>query len=169
MKFEDEMPVLPCPLGVRCTDGENNGIWKTIDIAFEQATELIDKHVRLAHQAAAAGAAPAQLKAEKLVRPTIKVKDNLIEEEAYEFFLHQWSTYKNQANLTHGAKQHLESCLGYDITHILFSRLGQTGWNLLTEQTLLDTVKEVFVKRRNRMINRLKLRNLKQGPEQPVQ
>ena len=30
-------------------------------------------------------------------------------------------------------------------------------------------VKEVFVKRRNGMINLLKLRNLRQGPDQPVQ
>ena len=163
------MPVLPCPLGADCTKGENDTTWKTVDIAFDQAQALVADHIKYAHQAAAAGAAPAQLKAEKLVRPSLKVKDSLIDEEAYEFFLHQWSTYKTQANLTHSAKQHLESCLGYDITHILFSRLGQAGWDLLTEQTLLDTVKEVFVKRRNRMINRLKLRNLKQGPEQPVQ
>ena len=52
---------------------------------------------------------------------------------------------------------------------ILFGRLGQAGWDQLTEDTLLDNVKEVFVKHRNWMVNCLKLRNLKQGPDQPVQ
>ena len=40
---------------------------------------------------------------------------------------------------------------------------------LLTEETLLKEVKNVFVKKRNRMVNRLKLHNLIQGDEQPVQ
>ena len=127
------MPVLPCPLGARCTDGEDGAIWKSVDIAFEQAQALVADHVRFAHQNVAAGAAPAQLKAEKLTRPSIKIKDSQIDEEAFEFFLHQWTTYKAQANLTVNSKQHLESCLGEEITLILFGRLGQTGWQLLTE------------------------------------
>ena len=52
---------------------------------------------------------------------------------------------------------------------ILFGRLGQIEWDRMTEPELLDTVRDVFVKKRNRMVNRLKLRSIKQGPEQPVQ
>ena len=63
-----EMPVLPCPMGARCTDGEDGATWKSVDIAFEQAQALVADHVRFAHQNVAAGAAPAQLKAEKLTR-----------------------------------------------------------------------------------------------------
>ena len=66
-------------------------------------------------------------------------------------------------------KDHLESCLGNEVTQILFGRLGSEGWALLTEETLLQEVKNVFVKKRNRMVNRLKLHNLIQGDEQPVQ
>ena len=44
------MPVLPCPLGVRCHDGEDGGTWKTVDIPFEQAMMLVDKHVQCSHQ-----------------------------------------------------------------------------------------------------------------------
>ena len=49
------------------------------------------------------------------------------------------------------------------------NQLGQSGLDSLSEEELLDKVKEVFVKKRNRMINRFKLRGLQQGPEQPVQ
>ncbi len=43
------MPVLPCPLGARCHDGEDGGTWKTVDIPYEQAKELLAEHVKLAH------------------------------------------------------------------------------------------------------------------------
>ena len=72
------MPILPCPMG---TDGEDGATWKSVDIAFEQAQ--VADHVKFAHQNVAAGAAPAQLKAEKLTRPNIKVKDSQIDEEAF--------------------------------------------------------------------------------------
>ena len=79
-----------------------------------------------------------------------------MDEEEWEFFLHKWVTYKTQANLKVS-----ESFLGEEITEILFGKLGQAGWELLTEQNLLNTVKDVFIKRLNRIINRLKLRSLK--------
>ena len=84
-------------------------------------------------------------------------------------FLHRWNTYKAQANLTVSTKSHLESCLDTEVTMILFGRLGQAGWDQLTEKTLLEEVKNVFVKKRNRMVNWLKLHNLLQGEDQPVQ
>ena len=116
------MPALECPLGADCDKGPDSGIWKTQDVDMEHALILQENHMKYAHQAAAAGAAPAQLKAEKLTRPHIKLKDSQIDEEQWEFFLHKWATYKAQANLTVSAKQHLESCLGEEITEILFGR-----------------------------------------------
>ena len=143
--------------------------WKTENVALEAALKLQENHVKYAHQEAAAGAAPATLKAEKLVRPTIKTRDGTIEDEEWEYFLHRWNTYKAQANLTVSTKSHLESCLDTEVTMILFGRLGQAGWDQLTEKTLLEEVKNVFVKKRNRMVNWLKLHNLLQGEDQPVQ
>merc|ERR1711867_266800 len=132
---------------------------------------LLDDHVRVTHnQEVPAGNNSAQQpRPEKLSKPQLKLKDGQLSKETWEYFKHQWQTYKTSANLTDSAKQHLEGCLGDEVTVILFGRLGQEGWDELTEDTLLDIVKEVFVKRRNRMINRLKLRNLKQRPDQPVQ
>ena len=156
-----KMPSLSCPLGNACKHGPDETTWKTDSVAVETAKELLNDHVRFAHQAAVAGA-PNAMKAEKLVRPQVHVKDGQIDEEAWEYFCHKWTTYKRQASLTVATKSHLESCLGDDVTLVLFGRLGQTGWDALTEDTLLDTVRDVFVKKRNRMVNRLKLNNLLQ-------
>ena len=54
--------------------------------------------------------------------------------------------YKRQANLTSGVKEYLEACLGDEVTHVLFGRLGQTEWDQLTETTLLNKVKDMFLK-----------------------
>ena len=133
------MPSLSCPLGNTCKHGPEEAIWKTDNVALDTAKELLNDHVKFAHQAAVAGA-PNAMKAEKLVRPKVHVKDGLIDEEAWEYFCHKWTTYKTQASLTVVTKSHLESCLGDDVTLVLFGRLGQTGWEALTEETLLDTV-----------------------------
>ena len=69
------------------------------------------------------------------------------DEETWEYFCHKWTTYKAQANLTIATKSHLEACLGDEVTQVLFGRLGQDGWNTLTETTLLESVKDIFVKK----------------------
>ena len=165
------MPALPCPLGANCNAGPNNTMWSTVDITFREAKMLLNDNIRIAHnQEVPGGNNPAQQpRPEKLSRPQLKLRNGQINEETWKYFKHQWQTYKTSANLTDSAKQYLEGCLGDKVTVILFGRLGQAGWDELTEDTLLDMVKEVFVKRRNRMINCLKLRNLRQGPDQPVQ
>ena len=164
-----EEVILECPMGGACTSGPMGHIWKTQKINVSVAIQLLEQHVRCVHQAVGAGTTDVTLKPEKLIRPALKVRDGAIEEESWEFFTHQWATYKIQANLTASAKSHLESCLGDEVTLVLFGRLGQDGWNKLDEEGLLKEVKEMFVKKRNRMVNRLKLQNMIQGDDQPVQ
>ena len=164
------MPKLPCPYGSACNNGEDGGTWKTVDIDFADAKLLLDDHVRMLHeQRAQEGTESNSLKAERIARPQIKVKNSQIDEDTWEYFVHQWTTYKISTNIKNNAKQHLENCLGDEVTVILFGRLGQAGWDKLTEPELLNAVKDVFVKKRNRMVNRLKLRGIKQGPDQPIQ
>ena len=43
----------------------------TIDVPFDNAQQLVEAHVKFAHQAVAANAGPAIMKAEKLVRPSL--------------------------------------------------------------------------------------------------
>ena len=159
-----------CPLGSGCNAGEDGGVWRTQKVQANVALQLLEQHVRFAHPTVnSSNTAGAALRPEKLVRPSIKIRDGVIDEESWEFFTHQWVTYKAQANLTIATKSHLESCLGDEITLVLFGRLGQQGWNDLSEESLLHEVKDMFVKKRNRMVNRLKLHSLMQGEDQPVQ
>ena len=124
------MPTLPCNFGTKCNKGPEGGIWRTVDIDFNNAMELLEHHVRNSHRQVVVNTAPAtQLEGEKLNQPQLRIKDGQIEEETWEFFQHQWKTYKAQSNLTVATKQHLESCLGDEVTVIIFSQLGQTGWD----------------------------------------
>ena len=66
------MPGLLCPLGIRCTDGEAGGTWKSVeDVTFEQAYVLVADHVKIAHQNVAYGAVHAQLILD-LLSPTVE-------------------------------------------------------------------------------------------------
>ena len=86
------MPKLPCPYGARCKDGPQGAIWETIDIDFAEAKLLLDDHQK-SHQFTVSPANNTALKAEKIQRPQIKIKDSQIKKDAWEYFLHQWSTY----------------------------------------------------------------------------
>ena len=144
-------------MGAGCDKGKGGGVWFTEDLPYEQAKDEKVDHIRFAHHPLAVEPQPAQLKAKKLSRPSLRVMGSQVEEEAYEFFIHQWEMYKAQANLVTNSKQHLKSCIGDKIMAILYGRLGKEGWGALTEKDLLHHVKEVFVNKRNMMINRIKL------------
>ena len=73
------MPVVSCPLGTDCNKGTDGAIWKTENVNNDLVKELLETHVKYAHQGAAAGAGAATLKAEKLVRPTLQIRDGVIE------------------------------------------------------------------------------------------
>ena len=103
------MPRLTCPLGTDCNKGEDVTTWSTLDLEFDQAKALLDMHLAHAHPSAM-GPPPSssqQPKAEKLSKPHLRVKDGLISEESWEYFNHQWSAYKKQANLQANSKEYL--------------------------------------------------------------
>ena len=85
------MPKLPCPYGSACNNGEDGGTWKTVDIDFADAKLLLDDHVRMLHeQRAQEGTESNSLKAERIARPQIKDKDSQIDEDTWEYFVHQY-------------------------------------------------------------------------------
>ena len=43
------MPALECSHGADCTKGPDGGVWKTQDLPFDQARELVADHVKIAH------------------------------------------------------------------------------------------------------------------------
>ena len=66
-----------------------------------------------------------------------------------------------------GAKDVLASVLG-EVSNKIFSRLGETGYKNLMEDTLLDEAKKIVVKNRNKLLNRLKLSTMTQGGDDSV-
>ena len=67
------MPPICWPLGTGCDKGKGGGVWVTEDLPFEQAEVLSTNQVKFAHQDLTASPSPAQLKAEKLSRPSLRV------------------------------------------------------------------------------------------------
>ena len=59
------MPILKCPLGTKCTLGQNGGVWETEDVNIEHALKVQDQHMKYAHPETGDGASgpPAQLSA----------------------------------------------------------------------------------------------------------
>ena len=84
-----------CPLGAECNKGPTGAIWKTDDVAAELIAIALETHVKYAHQNVAVAPAHATLAAEKLIRPKVQVRDGVIKEEAWEYFVHCWTTYKS--------------------------------------------------------------------------
>ena len=102
------MPIsLTCPLGAACGKGAEGAAYKTEELEFDQSKALLDMHMTHAHQGAATQPS-SQPRTEKLTRPQLKVKDGLVTEEAWEYFNHQWSVHKRQANIQSNLKEYLE-------------------------------------------------------------
>ena len=76
-------------MGVGCDKGERGGVWFTMEHPYEQAKDEKEDHVKYTHEHPADELRPAQLKAEKLSRPSLRTKDSQVEEDVYEFFIHQ--------------------------------------------------------------------------------
>ena len=153
-----------------CNLGPAGERWKTA--ALEDKTvagNLVSEHLRYNHLLPVAQAPPAQLKPKKLDKPKLELKDGQVEETVWEFFSHKWTVYKVQANVTERQKHILEACLSPEIQQQIFNRLGQDGWAALNEAQLLESVKEMFVRKKNRFVNRIRLAKINQGPDEPVQ
>ena len=145
------------PVSLQCPEDEN------------VALSLVQQHLLYNHQQPQAPAPPAQPRAEKIEKPKLALKDGQLEETAWDFFLHEWTVYKVQTNVTERQKHHLAACLDREIRQQIFNRLGTDGWDALTENQLLDSVKEMFLRKKNRFVNRIKLTRVMQGPNEPVQ
>ena len=145
------MHTLKCPLGFDCSFGPNGEMWSTINVNLDEAKKELDQH-KLLHN-----------------MPQFSISnDHQMEEEEWKKFTEEWQTYKTNTNMTIPAVQHLEICLGDEVTAALTSRFGRTVVNQLTEEGLMTTVKEVFVKTHNWMETRQEMRNLKQKPGQTI-
>ena len=90
-------------------------------------------------------------------------------EEAFGYFEHAWKKYKTLAAVTTAVKQHFSSCLGEEVSTLLYAKFGVEGYEALTEAGLMEAAKGMVVKTRNRLVMQLQLKKILQGPDQPVQ
>ena len=73
------------------------------------------------------------------------------------------------ASITTAAKQHLSSCLGEEVSTLVYNRYGKTGYEGLDEAGLLEAARVLVVKTRNKLVTKLQLKKMSQGVEEPVQ
>ena len=97
-------------------------------------------------------AAPART--EKYSRPKLELKDGMVAEEDWEFFIHNWNEFKRLASPGEHLGEMFGLCLR-EVTGRVFSRVGSTVYDKLTELELLKEAKSLAVRRRNKLVNRM--------------
>ena len=110
-------------------------------------------------------AAPART--EKYARPKLELKDGMVAEEEWEFFLHNWNEFKRLASPGEHSREILGLCLG-EVAGRVFNRVGSISYDKLTEQELINEAKSLAVRRRNKLVNRIKLAGMVQGGDETV-
>ena len=153
---------LPCPY--------DSCEFVTVESEVADGLRMLEMHERALHPPRNAGEhTQQQVKTEKVKRPQLVVKDGYVSEEAFGFFQHNWGEYKKLAAITTAVKQHLASCLGEEVSELLYSKFGAEGYEALTEIGLMEAAKGMVVKSRNKLVMQLQLQKMMQGPDQPVQ
>ena len=94
----------------------------TIDLKLK----LLDLHEKAAHSVPTtlpiqSAAAPART--EKYARPKLELKDGMVAEEEWEFFLHNWNEFKRLACPGEHSREILGLCLG-EVAGRVFNRVG---------------------------------------------
>ena len=112
-------------------------------------------HERASHQPPYTGGnINQQVKTEKVKLLQLVVKDGYVSEEAFGYFQHNWGEYKKLAAITTAVKRHLylASCLGGELSELLYSKFGAEGYEALTENGFMEAEKGMVVKSRNKLV-----------------
>ena len=137
--------------------------------AIDHKLKLLELHEKAAHCISSTlpvvQAAPART--EKYSRPKLELKDGMVAEEDWEFFIHNWNEFKRLASPGEHSREILGLCLG-EVAGRVFSRVGSTLYDKLTEQELLKEARSLAVRRRNKLVNRIKLAGMTQGGDETV-
>ena len=135
------------------------------DGSIEFKLQLLSIHERGVHPTQPVQ--PAAPRMEKFTRPKLELKDGMVSEEDWEFFLHNWDEYKRLADPGTHSREILGLSLG-EVAGRVFNRVGSTTYDKLTEQELLSEAKNLAVKRRNKLVNRIKLAGMIQGGDETI-
>ena len=137
------------------------------DGSIEFKLQLLSIHERIVHSTNIQPVQPAAPRMEKFTRPKLELKDGMVSEEDWEFFLHNWAEYKRLADPGTHSREILGLSLG-EVAGRVFNRVGSTTYDKLTEQELLSEAKSLAVKRRNKLVNRIKLAGMIQGGDETI-
>ena len=155
-----------------CTMGTGECDYETPELPPDLALAMLDRHLLGAHQQGGQqgrqDATPARTG--KFVRPRLELKDSFVDEEVFAFFVHRWKEYKSVSGVkAENAKQVLGQCLSDEVAMLVVGKYGEGSYTTMTEDALINAVKEMVVRTRNRMVTRHKLRKMIQSHDQPVQ
>ena len=161
--------VIECPIA-ECALGADGARYETQALEPDIAMRLLDHHMIQHDHAGPVRAADSQqqVRSEKIQRPKLVIKEGFTTEEAFDYFEHAWGEYKVLASITTAAKQHLSSCLGEEVSTLVYNRYGKTGYEGLDKAGLLEAARVLVVKTRNKLVTKLQLQKMSQGKEEPV-
>ena len=138
------------------------------DSTVDLQLKLLELHEKAAHSAPTTlHTQGATTRTEKYSRPKLELKDGMVAEEEWEFFLHNWDEFKRLANPGEHCREILGLCLG-EVAGRVFNRVGSISYNKLSEQELLKEARKLAVKRRNKLVNRIRLSGMVQGGDETI-
>lgn len=101
-------------------------------------------------------------------RPEIDLDCN---ESQWGFFISEWQHYKRRCHLTREEDtiSELRSACSTALRKEIFDFVGASRLETLSEQQLLDQMKKLAVKGKNKSVHRQEFYSMKQEPGQPIQ
>ena len=138
--------------------------WETKTDTVSDYVALYQIHVKARHPDTGTAAAS---RAEKAKRPELTAD---VSEEDWSYFTTRWTQYKKATGLKgDDIVNQLLECCGEQLRrdhHRTFS--GAHGAAVVTEQNVLAELKQIAVCKRNKAVNRVKLKSLTQDRGEPI-
>ena len=94
-----------------------------------------------------------------MTSPKLEVNGSHVLEEACDYFTFSLMQYKTVENIAINKKHMLATTLR-EVNSRLYNRLGNCHYKHLTEVLLLDEARKLVVKKRNKLVNRMKLASM---------
>ena len=94
-----------------------------------------------------------------MTSPKLEVKGGHVLEEAWGYFKFRLTQYKTVVHIAGNEKQMMATTLR-EVNSRLYNRLGNCHYKDLTELLLLDEARKLVVKKRNKLVNRMKLASM---------
>ena len=140
--------------------------WVSKEATVETCLRLLEIHVAANHSTAAVRSSHASAKPEKARRPEIASE---MSDEDWAYFVSRWQDYKKATALKGDEVViQLMECCCEQLRRDHHRTYPKTGVGTATEAGRLAELKQLSVRQKNRMVNRVKLGTLKQDKGEPV-